>query len=103
MNYFRRYEIHLEKEVERLVAERDLWQRKCERMELAIMPLTSVAGRAYAQAEKPIESAAALPESVPTQPTRWAEIQARRAEEMTQWAKDAQLKKEAKDVDGVCT
>ena len=80
-DYFRRYELHLEREVEQLRYERDMYRAKCERMELAIMPLTSPAGKAYAQ------DGALRPRSAQAAPPRaksWLEVQAEHAKQLEQ-------------------
>jgi len=82
-DYFRRYELHLEREVEQLRFERDMYRSKCERMELAIMPLTSPAGKAYAQdgAPRPRPRPA---QAAPPRAKSWLEVQAEHAKQLEQ-------------------
>lgn len=86
-----RYERHLLEQIEQLRDERAMWKQKCERLELAVMPLASVAGARYAQAVNPPKP----PEIMEPSANSWAAIQAN-------WARDLE-KEEKSHGNGVST
>lgn len=87
------YVRHLEAEIEWLKNELAIARGKVERMELAIMPLASPAGAAYARAVKP-PTPPPNTMGISTRPGSWAAVQAAHAEELAKKEEKDKIRKE---------